>query len=126
MTRVLIIAALAVASAALTAFTPGADHNLMNASSGPIILDIRSSRDKVITHFRLAPGYTVSFNGVFSGLRIRMSDGKTLSFSERQLTRLHSDSTPANGAWLVQDSGVRSVSHTDYMLAYRRFHKLWP
>lgn len=98
----------------------------MNASSGAIVLDIYSSRDKPITHFRLAPGYSAGFNGVFSHLRVRLSSGKTLAFSEQQLAQLHGGSAPVNGAWLVEDSGVRCVSHRDYMLAYRRFHELWP
>jgi hypothetical protein len=126
MSRPLGAVAFVVISIATTAFTPGTDHSLMNASSGPILLDIHSSRDKPITHFRLAPGYSVGFNGVFSSLRVRMASGKTLTLSEQQLTQLHSGATPANGAWLVEDSGVRCVSHRDYMLAYRRFHKLWP
>jgi hypothetical protein len=126
MRRLLVFIILAIVSAALSAFTPGTDHSLMNASSGPILLDIDSSRDKPITHLRLAPGYTIGFNGVFSYLRIRLATGKTLTFSEQQLSQLHSGATPANGAWLVEDSGVRCVSHRDYMLAYRRFHKLWP
>jgi hypothetical protein len=118
--------ALVSISIAATAFTPGTDHSLMNASSGPILLDIHSSRDKPITHFRLAPGYSVGFNGVFSSLCVQMVSGKKLALSEQQLTQLHSGATPANGAWLIEDSGVRCVSHRDYMLAYRRFHKLWP
>jgi hypothetical protein len=111
---------------ALSAFTPGTDHNLMNASSGPIVLDIRSSCDQSITHFRLTPGHSVGFNGVFQHLRVRMVSGKMLTFSERQLIELHGDSVPTRGDWLVEDSGVRSVSSRDYNLAYRRFHKLWP
>ena len=126
MSRLFTVFVLIVASAAATAFTPGTDHNVMNASSGPIVLDIHSSRDKPITHFQLAPGYSVGFNGVFSYLRVRTSGGKIITLSEQQLSQFHSGAVPANGAWLVQDSGVRCVSHRDYMLAYRRFHKLWP
>jgi hypothetical protein len=84
---------------ALSAFTPGNDHNLMNASSGPIVLDIRSSRDQPITHFRLSPGHSVGFNGVFQHLRVRMVSGKMLTFSERQLIELHGDSVPTRGGF---------------------------
>ena len=126
MRRLLVVITFAIISVAVSAFTPGTDHSLMNASAGPILLDIHSSRGKPITHFRLAPGYSVDFNGIFSYLRIRLATGKTLTFSEQQLSQLHSGTAPANGASLVDDSGVRCVSHRDYMLAYRRFHKLWP
>jgi hypothetical protein len=126
MRRLVILLIFAALASAANAFTPGRDHSLMNASSGLIVLDIRSSHGKPITHFRLVPGYSVGFDGVFSYLHIRFATGKTLTFSQQQLTKLHSAATPAEGAWVVEDSGVRCVSHRDYMLAYRRFHKLWP
>jgi hypothetical protein len=126
MPRLVIITIFLILGVTLSAFTPGHDNNLMNASSGPIVLEIRSSRDTPLTHYRLAPGYSVGFNGVFLHLRVRMASGKTLTCSERQLMQLHGGSVPARGAWLVEDSGVRSVSSRDYNLAYRRFHKLWP
>ena len=109
-----------------SAFTPGHDHGLMNASSGPIVLDIRSSGGKPIGHFRLAPGYSVGFNGVLSYLHVQMATGKTLTFSEQQLAKLHRGTKPISGSWLVEDSGVRCVSSRDYNLAYRRFHRQWP
>jgi hypothetical protein len=126
MARLVIIAAFLVVGLAFSGFTPGHASNVMNASSGVIVLDIRSSRDTPLSHYRLAPGYSVGFDGVFLHLRVRMASGKTLTFSERQLVQLHGGSVPARGAWLVDDSGVRSVSSRDYNLAYRRFHKLWP
>src|SRR4029079_6974059 len=94
---------------ALSAFKAGNDHNLMNASSGPIVLDIRSSRDQPITHFRLSSGHSVDFNGVCAPDVVRMVSGKMLTFSERQLIQLHGASVPTRGGWLVEDSGVRSV-----------------
>ena len=126
MQRSLVFSVFIILGLALSGFTPGTDHNFMNASSGPIVLDIRSSHDKPITHFRLAPGYSVGFDGVFLHLRVRMASGTTLTFSERQLAQLYGGSVPARGTWLVEDSGVRSVSSRDYNLAYRRFYRLWP
>src|ERR1700759_3036536 len=106
MSRILIFGAFVGLAATLTAMSPGTNHSLMNASSGPIVLDISSSRDKPITHFRLAPGYSVGFDGTFLHLRVRMASGRTLSLSQSQLTQLHGDAVPAYGAWLVEDSGV--------------------
>ncbi len=126
MPRLVIIAAFLTLGVALSAFTPGHDNHLMNASSGPIVLDIRSSHNTALTRYRLAPGYSVGFNGVFLHLRVRMAGGKTLTFSERQLTERHGGSVATRDAWLIEDSGLRSVSSRDYNLAYRRFHKLWP
>jgi len=126
MRRLLVLLILAALAGAANAFTPGTDHSLMNASSGPIVLDVRSSHGKPITQFRLVPGYSVDFDGVFSYFHVRFATGKTLTFSQQQLTQLHSGAMPANGAWVVEDSGIRCVSHRDYMLTYRRFHKLSP
>jgi hypothetical protein len=126
MRRLVVLLFFAALAQVANGFTPGTDHSLMNASSGPIVLDIRSSHGKPITHFRLVPGYSVGFDGVFTYLRVRFATGKTLTLPQQQLTQLHSGATPAEGAWVVENSGVRCVSHRDYMLAYRRFHKLWP
>jgi hypothetical protein len=126
MSRVFVAGVFVILAAALSSFTPGTNHSLMNASSGAIVLDISSSRDKPITHFRLVPGYSVGFDGTFLHLRVRIASGKILLLSQSQLTQLHGGTVPEHGAWLVEDSGVRSVSRRDYNLAYRRFHKLWP
>ena len=125
MWRLRVIITSLILAAALSAFTPGTDHDLMNASSGPIVLDIRSSGDKPITDLRLVPGYSVGFNGIFSYLRVRTSSGKTRVFSEQQITQLRGR-VPEKGLWLIEDSGLRCVAQRQYNLAYRRFHKLWP
>jgi hypothetical protein len=126
MKRLLVPIGLAMFTAAASAFTPGHDHSLMNASSGRIVLDIRSSGGKPISHYRLAPGYSVGFDGVFSYLRVQMPSGKSFIFSEQQLATLHGGTRPDSGAWLVDDSGVRCVSLRDYNRASRRFDHKWP
>jgi len=126
MWRLVVLLIFAALASVADAFTPGTDHSLLNASSEPIVLDIRSSHGKPLTHVRLVPGYSVGFDGVFSYLQVRFATGKTLSYSQHQLTQLHRSGTATDGAWVVEDSSVRFVSHRDYMLAYRRFHKLWP
>jgi hypothetical protein len=114
--NVLAIAAalLLVGSHRIFAFTPGTDHNLMNATSGVVVLDIHSLRDKDITHYGLAPGYSVGFNGVFLRLRVRLHTGKIFSFTAEQLRQAHGGTMPSRGQWLVEDSGVRSVSSRGY------------
>src|SRR5262245_4443499 len=126
MKRVLVAVVFTILGAAGTAFTPGTDQNIMNATSRPVSLDIHCSASKDIEHFGLAPGQSVGCDGVLLRLRFRTASGKTLTLDEQQLRRLHSGTVPKEGGWLIEDSGVRSVSSRDYMLAYRRFHKLWP
>jgi hypothetical protein len=46
------------------AFIPRTDHSLMNASSGVVVVDTRSSA-QTITRYRTLPGSGVTFNGVF-------------------------------------------------------------
>jgi hypothetical protein len=41
------------------AFIPGTDQDLMNASSGVVVLEIHSSRGAGIVRSRLAPGYSI-------------------------------------------------------------------
>jgi hypothetical protein len=107
------------------AFTQHTDHSLMNASSGTVLIDIHSSAQN-ITRFRAVPGSGLTFNGVFLRLTVHMASGKVRVFDTHQLQEIHSGTIPSNGAWLVEDSGVSSVSVRQFNLASRRFHKLWP
>jgi hypothetical protein len=108
------------------AFIPGSDQDIMNASSGFVVLDIHSSRGGDIVQSRLAPGYSIDFDGVLLRLRARLESGKVLSWSADELRRLHQGENASMRHWLLEDSGLRPVSLRDYMSAYRRFHKLWP
>jgi hypothetical protein len=60
------------------------DHGILNATSGVIVLDVRSSGEH-ISNFKLPPGDSFVFNGAFLRLKVRLHSGKILSFDSAQL-----------------------------------------
>jgi hypothetical protein len=107
------------------AFTPHTDHSLMNASSAAIVIDIHSSAQD-IRRFLAVPGGGITFDGIFLHLTVHTTSGRVLSFDSQQLRQLHGGTIPSSGGWLFEDSGLRLATSRQFMLAYRRFHKLWP
>jgi hypothetical protein len=101
------------------------DHGILNATSGVIVLDVRSSAEH-ISNFKLSPGDSFVFNGAFLRLKVRLHSGKILSFDPAQLRKLHGGTTPSEGHWLVDSSGFHYVSLRDYMKAFGRMTKLRP
>jgi hypothetical protein len=101
------------------------DHYLLNATSGVVVLNELFAVEHII-NYKLDPGYSFVFNGIFMRLEVRMPTGQTLIYSERQLRKLHGGTTPNNGYWLLDDRGLRLVSATDYIAAYQRLHKRRP
>ena len=102
-----------------------ADHYLLNATSGVVELtDLRAAEHTV--YYKLDPGYSFVFNGIFTRLQVRMPAGQTLTYTDRQLRKLHGGKIPNNGHWLLDQRGLRLVSATDYLAAYQRLHKRRP
>ena len=73
-------------------------------------------------NYKLDPGYSFVFNGIFMRLEVRMPNGHTLIYGDRQLRKLNGGTTPNRGYWLLDDRGLRSVSAIDYVAAYQRLH----
>jgi len=95
------------------------DHYLLNGTSGVVVLNEVFAAEHTI-NYKLDPGYSFVFNGIFMRLEVRMPNGQTLIYSDRQLHKLHGGTTPNRGYWLLDGRGLRSVSLTDYVAAYQR------
>jgi len=99
-----------------------ADHYLLNATSGVVVLNEVFALEHVI-NYKLDPGYSFVFNGIFMRLEVRLPTGRVLIYSEKQLRKLNGGTTPNRGYWIVDERGLRSVSAADYIAAYQRLHK---
>jgi len=97
------------------------DHYLLNATSGTVVLnEVFAARHTI--NYKLERGYSFVFDGILMRLEVRMPNGQTLIYSERQLRKLHGNSTPNRGYWLLGDRGLRLVSAAEYVTAYRKLH----
>jgi hypothetical protein len=101
------------------------DHGILNATSGAIVLDIRSTGQD-ISKFSLSPGESFVFNGVFLRLKVRLHNGKILYVDSAELRKLHGGTTPSDGRWLIDATGLRYVSLHEYMKAFERMTKVHP
>jgi hypothetical protein len=104
-----------------SAFTPGSDHYLFNASSGPIGIDIHTSSQS-IDHFGLAPGQSLGFNGEIISIQLRLASKPALRYTAVMLRELvaSSGASAKRGGWLIEDTGLRFVSERRFNLAHRR------
>ena len=100
---------------------PRPDHYLLNATSGVVVMDLRSA--EFIVDYKLAPGDSFIFNGIFTRFRARMPNGHIYTYDDRRLKKLHGGTAPSSGYWLLEDSGLRLVSLHDYLAASRRLQK---
>src|SRR3954452_10762852 len=118
---VILFAAFLVLDAPQSPAAAQGDHYLLNGTSGVVVLNELMAVEH-ITNYKLDPGYSFVFNGIFIRLEVRMPNGQTLIYDERRLRKLNGGSTPNRGYWLLDDRGLRSVSATDYVAAYQRLH----
>ena len=118
---IFVVAFLALGLPGLPAASQG-DHYLLNATSSVVVLNEVFALEHVI-NYKLDPGYSFVFNGIFMRLEVRMPTGQVLIYSERQLRKLNRGTTPNRGYWLLDERGLHSVSATDYVAAYKRLHK---
>jgi hypothetical protein len=117
---------LQVLPCAVAQIPPPADHRVLNATSGPIIVTSRSSRGYDLTEFRLLPKQAFGFDGVFKSLKARLHNGKVISFSEQQLRQLHGGSIPTPSFWIIDEAGLHAVSRKVYNDTYGRLPWNWP
>ena len=99
-----------------------ADHYLLNATSGAVQLSYVEALEQTVD-YGLERGYSFTFNGIFTRLSVRMPNGQNITYDDRRLQRLHGGTTPRSGFWVLDQSGLRCVSETDYIAAYQRVKK---
>ena len=104
-----------------TLAAPPPDHYLLNAASGVVVMDLRAA--EFIVDYKLEPGHSFIFSGIFTRFRVRMPNGHIYTYDDRRLKKLHGGTTPSKGYWLLQGTGLRSVSAHDYLAAFRRLQK---
>jgi len=92
------------------AFTPGADHSLLNASSSTIGIDIRASSQN-IDHFTLSPGQSLGIDGEIVSIRLRIGSKAVFRYDAALLQKIVAESgaSPKRGGWLIEDAGLRFV-----------------
>ena len=117
----LIVAALFVCLSQ-TSVAASADHYLLNATSGTVVLNNLRALQQTV-NYQLDPGMSFEFNGIFQRLNVRMPNGQTFVYDDRRLQRLHGGTTPSRGFWVLDNNGLRLVSLDEYLSAYRRLQK---
>jgi hypothetical protein len=110
----------------LLAITPGGSYSLLNASSGPVSLQVGTAAHPNQQAWRLLRGFGDGGSGDHSELiflRVKYPSGRTITFDAEHIRSVKAASQFRRGAWWIDDQGITYLPQREANIRWRHFRR---